>query len=66
MIVGAPVELDCVSDRCVHSKRNIAEDTLGRSNDNSVGGPTPGAAVAAAGRSGLVCSRWGTEACDAF
>lgn len=36
MIVGTPHELDGVTDGSVHRERNVAEDALGRSDNDSM------------------------------
>ena len=37
MVVGTPHELDGVTDSCIYGERNVAQNTLSRSNDDGVG-----------------------------
>jgi hypothetical protein len=47
MVVGTPHKLDDVANRGVHRERYIAENTLGRRNDDSVGSARSRTAVTA-------------------
>ena len=41
VVVGSPHELDCVTDSCVNGEGDIAQDTLGGSDNDSMSSPCP-------------------------
>jgi len=63
VIVGTPHELDGVTDGSVHRERNVAEDALGRSDNDSVSctralvsGPRVGGSWGVSGRRNAIRS----------